>query len=410
MQEPLEQVKALIAQRQIKKAEILIARLLRGMSPTDENYPEIVVLRARVHLLARRPHNALDDLQSIDPDLQNDDLLQLHADAHLARYEQATVGFVQKSDLQKAHEIYSRILQQHAEHPNVGWVAYQLGRLKLIENDVEGAVAYLQQALTSPIPADHTELEALCYERLAYIAHYEQRSSQQALEYVERAIALYPVGEPRSWLIQVYLLRARILRDSDLNAAYTAAMDALKITNNELNKSRSATIEVLFTVAEILAEIPGREEELIVVLKRFVQLDKAPVGVDVTWSRVYEMLGNAYMAQLDYAQAIPAYQESLRFNPDHPWSETLQYRIAVAQYQLGQYAETATFLGNLLQSGVETEMYRIYSLLGNAQFALGAFSEAQNSYKLALQNAPTGIDTSTVRAYYDASTRLAIPL
>jgi tetratricopeptide (TPR) repeat protein len=346
----------------------------------------------------------------VSPEAWDTDYLQRFADAHLARYEQAVVGFVQKQDLQQARRIYEQIIQDYPEYANRAWVEYQLGRLTLIENSVEEAIKHLNNALEAPQPREYPELAALCYERLGYIAYYEQRNLRQALDYLAQAISHYPAGEPRSWLIQVYLLRARILREQNLNKAYEAAAEAVQIASNEASKTRSGIIEALFAVAEILAEMPGREDELVLVLRRFIQLDKAPVGVDVTWSRVYEMLGNAYMALLEYSQAIPAYEEALRFNPYHPWSETLQYRVAVAQYQLGQYADTVTFLRTLLDNGVETETYRIYVLLGNAQFAQGAFTEAQKSYAEALRNAPAGIDTSTVQAYYEASSRLAVPI
>lgn len=410
MQDTLLQIKQLIAERQIKKAEILIARLMRNTSPSQPDHANLLLLRARLNLLAGRPHNALEDLQMVSPEAWDTDYLQRFADAHLARYEQAVVGFVQKQDLQQARRIYEQIIQDYPEYANRAWVEYQLGRLTLIENSVEEAIKHLNNALEAPQPREYPELAALCYERLGYIAYYEQRNLRQALDYLAQAISHYPAGEPRSWLIQVYLLRARILREQNLNKAYEAAAEAVQIASNEASKTRSGIIEALFAVAEILAEMPGREDELVLVLRRFIQLDKAPVGVDVTWSRVYEMLGNAYMALLEYSQAIPAYEEALRFNPYHPWSETLQYRVAVAQYQLGQYADTVTFLRTLLDNGVETETYRIYVLLGNAQFAQGAFTEAQKSYAEALRNAPAGIDTSTVQAYYEASSRLAVPI
>ncbi len=411
MQDTLSQLQQLLVEGQVKRAEVLLARMLRTAEPSQTIYAELLALRARLHIMVGRPQNALEDLATLEKYAQDDvELLQLRADAHFARYEQATVGFAQKADLEQARQLYARILEDDPQNSDIGWVQYQLGRLTLIDDDVLGAIRYFEQALASEESPQHPELNALCYERLGFIAYYELRKLPQALGYLEQAMNEYPPEEPRGWLIQVYLMRARILREQDLTAAYTAASEALQIASNETSKSRSAVIEALFAIAEILAEMPGREQELIATIKRFIQMDKAPIGVDVTWSRVYEMLGNAYMALLEYTQAIPAYQEALRFNPYHPWGETLQYRIAVAQYQLGQYAETTTFLKQLLEQGVETETYRIYALLGNAQFAMGAFAEAQQSYELALQNAPTGIDTSTIQAYHEASSRLAVPL
>lgn len=409
MQGTREQVRRLIEDRQIKKAEVMIARLLRAAPGNIE----LLELRARLHLLAGRPQNALEDISTIEQkvvSIPTPELNQIKADAFLARYEQSTVGFVQKSDLQQAHTIYKQLLHEAPQSIHKAWVLYQIGRLMLIDDDVDLAIKHFKKALAHADAETQPELPALCYERLAFIAHYEQRQPQQALNYLKQAVANYPEAEPQSWLIQVYLMRARILREQDLPMAYAAAEDALRIAGAETSKSRAAIIEVLFTQAEILAEMPGRETELVSVLKRFIQLDKAPVGVDVTWSRVYEMLGNAYMALLEYGQAIPSYEEALRFNPYHPWGETLQYRIAVCQYQLGMFTETIAHLREILQKGVETEAYRMYALLGNAEFAMGLFSNAHASYEHALKVAPAGIDTSTVQAYYDASSRLIVPL
>jgi tetratricopeptide (TPR) repeat protein len=132
-----------------------------------------------------------------------------------------------------------------------------------------------------------------------------------------------------------------------------------------------------------------------------MQLSKNPVGVDVTWSRAYEMLADAYFETQQYEAAVMAYHNALDCNPDHPWEESLHYRVAVSYYQQKDYAAVIEGINRLLAEGKALEDYRVYNLLGNSHFALRQFPEAVANYEKSLALAPLGTDVQTMKHYYE---------
>jgi tetratricopeptide (TPR) repeat protein len=403
---PLADIQELIRQRDSKKAEGAIAKLLRDDLTTEER-AAILLLRARTRLLAARPGDAILDWQeaqkldkaaTLSPETQ-----ELLADCHLARFETAAVGFAQKADVREANGIYQRLVQTYLDYPNMGWLYYQQGRISLIEGQSYAAESYFHKALFSPSTV--TALTAYCYERLGFIAYYESRQPKQALVFLNKAIDTDAASEPRLWLVQVYLLRSRVLRDTSLETAIESAQSAYDLADT-LNKNLSA--ECLFSLAELLALDRGRHTEIIDCLQQFTQISKNPVGVDVTWSRVNEMLGDAYFATGQYELAIAAYQNALQFNPDHPWEETLHYRIAKAHYQQQQFAETLEVLKRIVSDNQHD--YRVFNLLGNSLYALRFFGQAAQAYHTAIELAPPGVDTATMRTYYELSQQMNLPL
>lgn len=411
MQKSLRQIQKLIASREIKKAEVQIARWLRAISTSDDDYPELLRARAQVRLLASRPEEALHDLQkacNLRPEWkQQPATLEMLADSYLSRYENATVGFAQKSDVREANELYDRLLREFPDYENQGWIYYQKGRACLIDDRAYAAETFFHKALFAPSTV--STLTAYCYERLAFIAYYEARQHKQALVYLNKAIDTYPASEPRLWLVQVYLLRSRVLREMDLSAAQASAEQALQISSENAS-NRALLAEPLFAVAEILADQPGREQAVIEFLQRFTQTAKAPLGVDVTWSRVYEMMGDAYLKLKAYEEAIAAYQNALQYNPYHPWEETVYYRIGHAYYQLQRYEEAIATLEALTENEEPITDYRVYNLLGNAFFALADYDKAAAAYEQGIALAPASADTERMQAYYELSQQMNLPL
>ena len=189
----------------------------------------------------------------------------------------------------------------------------------------------------------------------------------------------------------------------DVSSAIESAQEACNLAQS-INKTLHA--ESLLTLAELLS-LTGNNLSKIEVLQTFMQVSKLPVGIDVTWSRVYEMLGDSYFATAKYTEAITAYQSALRYNPDHPWEETIYYRIAKAHYQERQYAETIENLKLLI---TDCEDYRIFNLLANALYGLRHFREAAQAYHQAIDLAPVGVDVETMQYYYQLSQQMNSPL
>jgi tetratricopeptide (TPR) repeat protein len=410
MKEQLEAIDGLLNKGDIKRADIGIARLMRSGIGTQDR-AQVLVRRARARLLSARAEDALDDIASaevLNVSLTDDPaFVELTADCLFARFELASVGFADRNDTIQAEKTYRRIIATFPEFKNLGWSYYQLGRIHLTNSEIEQATTCFQQALLSP--ATSSSLTAYCYERLGFIAFYEERNLDKALAFLNRAIATYPASERRVWLVQVHILRCRVLRGlGDYDGALLAAEAALSVASTE---NKRYLLEALLTAGELSSELAGGERAVIQYLQQYIQQAKKPLGIDVTWSRVYEMLGNAYFAIGHYDQAIEAYQASLHHNPDHPWELSLWYRIARCYYQQRAYQEAINTLQRMIQSAQLDEQviddYRVYDMLGNALFALKRYDKAIEAYQMALRMAPANTDTiDTIRSYCDLAKEL----
>lgn len=417
MQKQFQQIERLIELRQIKKAEVQIARALRS-TRAPRSQAKLLLYRARVRLLTARPDEALDDIetaiQNLDHETPPADILELKADCFLARFELSPPGFAERASVRKAQDLYQQIIEQHQQYTNLGWVYYQLGRISLIIDRVAAAEKFFHRALLSP---SHVRaLTAYCYERLGFIAFYESRQNHQSLTFLNKAIDTYPDSEPPLWKVQVYILCSRVLREIQPDDALRAAEQALQIASTDNSGNRAVLSEALFTIAELLYHRKQYHETLIDYLQQFIQVTRTPPGVDVTWSRVYEMLADSYFDLKQFDHAISAYEKALQFNPDHPWEENLRYRIAYSYYQIRAYQKTIEIIQGIVPSNIQNNDelsgsdYRLYSVLGNAYFALEQYREAERAYEKALHIAPRTADVRQIRTSYQASRRMNHPL
>ncbi|NWF69678.1 MAG: tetratricopeptide repeat protein [Chloroflexi bacterium] len=418
MQEHLKTIEGLLTKREIKKAEILIAKHLRVDLVLSERLA-LLTLRARARLLSARQEDALADLQEIaalsPAQRQSAAFQELYADCRFARFELASVGFADRNDATEARTAYRTIIKAFPDYENLGWVYYQLGRVLLTSNEVNEALHCFQQALLTP--STLSALTAYCYERLGFVAFYEERNLNKAYSFLNRAIDTYPGSEDRAWLVQLHLLRSRVLRDMrQSEAALKAAENAVAIAASAGSENRSSLAEALFTAGELMLELEGRERDAINLLQQFIQISKKPLGVDVTWSRLHEMLGDAHFRQSQYEEAVAAYRSALQFNPYHPWEISLYYRIACSYYQQRDYENAVRAVQRLFetaaQEGQPVSDYRVYDVLGNAHFALGKYDKAVESYQRALEIAPPNAQNiDKIRMYHEFATqRLKQPL
>jgi tetratricopeptide (TPR) repeat protein len=410
----MQSIEDFLARNEIKKAEIAIAKHLRSeLSAADQ--ARILVYRARARLRSARPAEAIDDLLSAREFSQElfekPETLELLGDAYLARFEMASVGFADRSDTAQASQYFEHIANHFPNYSNRGWVNYQLGRIALTDSSAELAEMYFQRALLTP---SHVRaLAAYCYERLGFIAFYEKRDLDLALGFFDKAIDTYPASENRAWLVQVYILRSRVLRErKDYRLALSSAEDAINVVTGSGPENRVSLAEALLTAGELLAGFEGRERDTINYLQHFMQISKKPLGVDVTWSRVHEMLADAYFVLSQFDLALESYEAALQYNPYHPWEISLHYRIARCRYQLNDYAGTIAAIQRLLEAaaaeGERIDDYRIYDVLGNAQFALGQYILAEESYRTALALAPNNAEgLEKIRKYHQFAQELS---
>jgi len=407
MKDQLQRIDDLLARNEFKKVEVVIAKQLRSeMSPQSRS--QMLFRRARIRLLSARPDEALDDLlmmQGLVPsDFDSPPTLELLGDCFFARFELASLGFADRSDLQLAQRVYEQIIREHPKYINLGWVYYQLGRIWATINETKAAVQCLQQALLSP--SHISALTAYCYERLAFVVFYEQRDLDQSLAFLNKAVDTYPSSADRNWLAQVHILRSRALRGmKDYESALRAVQTALSLVSGS-SDDKSTLSEALLASGELFAELKNRDKDVVTTLQQFIQCTKKPLGVDVTWSRINEMLGNSYFNLGQYDNAIAAYQAVLQFNPDHPWALSLYYQIARSYYQQRAYKEAIHTIHQMLEVALTDDQpvsdYRVYDILGNSYFALGQFEDAAQAYQTALQMAPSNTESlSTIKSYYE---------
>ncbi len=405
----------LLNKRDVKRAEILIARSLRADLSVQER-ARLLIARARARLFNARVDDALEDLHAartlLPEDFQTPQTLELLGDTHFARFELASVGFADRNDTIQALRAYDTILQDYPSYNNRGWVFYQRGRVLLTENRIDEALDEFQNALLSQSTVQ--ALTAYCYERLGFVASYERREFARALDFLNKAIATYPAGEDRRWLVSIHTLKSRVLREmQQYDAAVEAANTAINLAAGTEGKAGLA--DALLTTAEMLALLPGRERDVINHLQHYIQISKKPLGIDVTWSRIHEMLGDAYLSSSQMQTAVAAYQAALQFNPYTPWEISLHYRIARAFYQLGEYEKTIQAVAKLFQAseadGQRVNDYHVYQLLGSAHFALHHYQEAANAYQTALQMTPSSSENlDNIRQYYQFALDLSRPV
>lgn len=406
MFDQLRIVDELLKRRRVKRAEMLINRQMRRKHGQHALW---MIQRARTRLLTGRPAAALDDLlraQLLQPELFEHVInLQILADTYFARFESSTVGFIERGDAQTAEQLYQQMIDHFPNYENIGWGYYQRGRLFLASDRVQDAVKAFKAAAERPSPSTPS-LTAYCYERLAFVYFYEDRSFLEAITAINKAMAEYPANEDPSWRVQAYLFRSRILRSmNEMAAAVDSARMAVVIAEKTVNVSRSLLPEALFTFGELLSTIEGQEKAAVQTLERFLEVSRRPVGIDVTWARVYELLGDLYFKTSSFEASVMAYSSVLQLNPHYPWEDEIYYRIARAYYRLGQYEkviDTLDYSLNMTSVDGRGIDYPFYNLYGAACLVLRRYDHAASSFEKALQLASShALVADQMRHYRD---------
>lgn len=383
-----------------QKADVLISRSLRNRDVSPEMREALLILQARAKLKLGRPQEALDALSSAEIHELTPAIpaatLELLGDAFLARFELAPVGFADHTDLQKAQTAFEIIMHTQPDYDNIAWIHYQLGRISLISDDVDSAERYFIKGLEDKAIDSLTRV--YCFERLGYIAHYEQRDPGRADKFIGEALALKASRADLIWRTELLLMRSRIQKEFNITDAITSAKEAVRHASEETNTSRKLLAESLLNLAELLFIDNHFPDAIVDVLERFFKVSKQPIGIDVTWSRAFELLGASYSAMKRYSEAIKAFQNSLDYNPYHPWEEAILCSIGHSYYELGAFDTVVQHFEDLIaKARISTnslEGYQAYHLLANSYFVLGRYPEAITAYEQVIQIAPEGTDVS----------------
>ncbi len=394
-----EAIELALQNNDLRKAEILIAKALRPDDLDHETRALLLQKRAQVRLAAGRPDDALSEIEEaliLKPEMSTlSDVKLLLGDIYFAKFVLAEFGFADRNDTETALNYYNDIIKNDPSFAQIAWVYYQRGCIYLSENAIEAAIENLKQALSQENNPSY--VHAYAFERLGYIALYEQRIPEQAVVYFEQAAQLYPKTTTNAWITQLHILRSRAFREvGDYEQALAAASTALQSLDPNAPDYKRALPETHLAIGEVLALIPNREAEAIEHLLLFLQNSKRPLGIDVTWSRVHELIGDLSMSLKQYEQAIEAYQTSLQFNPDHPWEINIRYQIARCYYRMKAYERVIAAIEQMQATAAKENLvitdYRVFYILGNAYFALERYLEATEAYQEALRLAPPNAD------------------
>ncbi|HEX3050990.1 MAG TPA: tetratricopeptide repeat protein [Aggregatilineaceae bacterium] len=399
----------------LKRAEILIARLLRASAQDSEDQAQVLLRRSRVRLLSEKPDEALNDLQAcltMQPWLADQpQVMELQADISFARFELAPVGFADRANADRALACYDLLIRQYPEYANLGWLLYQKGRVLISADQTEEAVTAFRQALEKP--SHIVALPALCYERLGFVELFDYRNPVSALAYFTQAAQLYPSGENAGWLVQLHILRSRALREQRrYTEALVVARQAHAIIDMSAPDYHRTLAEAYLAIGEALAHIPGRDEDAIEYLVQFLLISRRPLGVDVTWSQVYETIAGLSFRLERYEQALASYLHTLAFNPYHPLAATLFYQIARCYYRIGSYKKVVETIDQMqhlaLADNAPIRDHRVYNVLGNAWFSLRKYQQAAEAYEQALALSPGGEYEVQIQTYLRLSQKLSV--
>ena len=231
----------------------------------------------------------------------------------------------------------------------------------------------------------------------------------RALGLLDKAIATLPVDGNLAWLIQVHLLRSRVLHEQqNYPSAIAAAETAVSLAASE----PAVLAEALLTLAEFLAGAEGRQQEVIPHLQHYLQITQVPPGQDVTWARVHELLGDAWFGLGHNGEAVAAWLEALHYNPDNPWSATVQHRIARSLYQQGDYQQLRRQSKDANHCGRRKRSCCRFSTLFHAchsRLRLGNYHGARDALEQALKLAPAGTEgLEQFRSYQQQARELAM--
>ena len=335
-----------------RKADVTATRLLRQLTSSGQ-IARAKFLRAKARILLNLPESALDDLNDLQNDLVLDGhdvlLTEMRADALFMRFELAQVGFADRRDLLEARCLYRRILDETPDYDNTGWVSYQLGRVLSALGHSRKAEARIRNALF--LPSLLRPLTAYCYERLGYIAYYERQCADEAIVYLQKALQTYHESDVLLWRVRIHLLMSQVTRISNPDYSVENAESAYRLVVAPGMKRNRLYMDVLFHLGELYSQNQSTLHLSNSILHELIQTSRLPLGVDVTWSRIYELLGHNYYQQNQYAQSISAYETTLRYNPDHPWAENIYLNTAHALVALDKLDEARLLIQQHLQGG-----------------------------------------------------------
>lgn len=401
----LESIRTAIDKGDHRRAQQLINKL----PPNTLDHPEVILLRARYAYLT---HDYTECIHLLTPIADTSPLaLDLIASAYFARYQTAPIGHARRSDADHALKYYHLLINTYPKFDDIAWAHYHMGMVLNTLDQKESACACFRNSLN--LPAKNNLIKSYAYERLADYEFYVQRDFKQAFHLLDLALAVHSQPQDTRWTIDAYLFRARIqqvLKQPD--ETFQSIETAIQHARAYFRDDTTELAEILFVSAELLAQVEVYEEQSARYMEEYLRLRPKPDGIDVSWSRGNEIIANVRFAEGHYEEALNAYRATLEYNPYHPWHLNIYYQIALCYYQQAKYQKSIDTIQQLLniahRDNIIMSDYRVYDVLGSAQFALGNFREASESYREALNLTPPQPNViDKIKLYWHYSLQLA---
>jgi tetratricopeptide (TPR) repeat protein len=385
-------------------------QLINKLPPKMLDYPDVILLRAKYAYLIQDFNECIHLLKPLI-ETDNPNALDLIASAYFSRYQHAPIGHARRSDADNALKYYHLLINKFPKYDDIAWTYYHIGTILNTLNQKDSACACFRNSLN--LPAKNTLIKSYAYERLADYEFYVRRDFKQAFHLLELALAIHDNSEDTRWIIDAYLFRARIqqvLKQPD--EIYQSIEIAIHHARSYFRDDTNELAEILFISAELLAQVESHEEQSAHYMEEYLRLRPKPDGIDVSWSRGNEIIANVRFAEGNYDEALVAYKATLQYNPYHPWNLNIHYQIALCYYQQGLYQKCIDTIEHLLniahRDNIIMSDYRVYDVLGSAQFALGNFKEASESYQEALSLTPPQPNViDKIKLYWHYSLQLA---
>lgn len=400
----LDLLKTSLEKGDLRRAQQIIGKLPSVML----EQAEVVFLQAKYAYLNQ---DYTSCIRLLKPVVTDADAFSLLASAHFSRYQHAPIGHARRADAEQALKYYHALITRYPKFDNIAWVYYQMGLVLNALNEQDSACACFRNSLN--MPSEDSAVKSYAYERLAHYEFYVRRDFKQAYNLLDLALAVYTSQPNKRWLIEAYLFKARIQQVlKQPEGTYQSVEKAIQHALTHFRNDTTELSEILFASAELLTQIENHEKQSAKYMEEYLRIRPKPDGIDVSWSRANEIIANVRFAEGLYEESLNAYRATLEYNPYHPWHLNINYQIALCHYQQGQYQQTIDTIQHLLETAHRDSTiisdYRVYDVLGSAQFALSKFKEASESYRQALDLTPPQPNViDKIKLYWHHSLQLA---
>ena len=264
------------------------------------------------------------------------------------------VALFSVQEREQARQEFERVRAQTGDDPNI---AYYLGRLDLMEGNLDSAIKNLTLAATdAPFP------DTAYY--LGY-AYFKKGDNVAAEKWLRKAAELSP--EDFRVYERLGLLYRAMGRKQEAEKAFAMS--------TELHKGDVEATQVALECSQLLDARPPDEGRAV--------CDKLDDPHDLS---KLVTLGTIYGQHGKYAEALGPFQQAARLDPE---SYEMQYNLGLTLFRLKRYVEARAPLEKA--TDLRPDMFEMNASLGTVLFMLGddlsAYPVLSRAHQLAPQNA-----------------------